>query len=107
FAASTNMKAITGLLAEFNHTLNSMVIEKYSDLKIAQVFDSETKAEIEKKSLMSNMSSAELDGAETDQPGGASSAEARPAEPKPDDNEPELDLGSAPKKDGDGPGGTG
>ena len=82
FAASTNMKAITGLLAEFNHTLNSMVIEKYSDLKIAQIFDSETKAEIEKKSLMSNMSSAELEGAETEQGGDVSSAPAEPAPPQ-------------------------
>jgi hypothetical protein len=74
FAASTNMKAITGLLAEFNHTLNSMVIEKYSDLKIALTFDAEKKAEIEKKSLMSAMGSAELEGGETEQPGGGEGA---------------------------------
>jgi hypothetical protein len=67
FAASPNMKAITGLLAEFNHTLNSTVIEKYSDLKIALVFDNEAKAEAERKSLMSQMSSEELAGGETEQ----------------------------------------
>ncbi len=86
FAASTNMKAITGLLAEFNHTLNSMVIEKYSDLKIAQIFDSQAKAEIEKRTLMSTMSSADLAGGETEQAGeGASGAPLPPAiEPKGD-----------------------
>ncbi len=67
FAASPNMKAITGLLAEFNHTLNSMVIEKYSDLKIELLFDNDVKAEIDRKSLMSQMSSDELEGGETEQ----------------------------------------
>ena len=74
FAASTNMKAITGLLAEFNHTLNSTIIEKYSDLKIALLFDNEVKAEIERKSLMSRMSSEELEGGETDQDEGGGGA---------------------------------
>ena len=106
------MKAITGLLAEFNHTLNSMVIEKYSDLKIAQIFDSEAKAEIEKKSLMSNMSSAELEGAETEQGGDVGSAPGPaaqpPAEGKPgSEADPEVPEPEDEGKDAEGKPGKG
>jgi hypothetical protein len=67
FAASTNMKAITGLLAEFNHTLIQLIGRKHATLKLESEFDEQVKVDIQKKSLMAKMDAAELDSGETDQ----------------------------------------
>ena len=69
FAASTQIRAITGLLAEFNHTLNQLIGRKFATLKLESEFGEDVKQDIQKKSLMSTMSSAELEGGETDQDG--------------------------------------
>ncbi len=67
FAASTQIRAITGLLAEFNHTLNSLIGRKYATMKLKSEFGEEIKQDIQKKSLMGKMGQSELDGGETEQ----------------------------------------
>jgi large repetitive protein len=67
FAASTQIRAITGLLAEFNHTLTALIGRKYATLKLKSEFGDDIKQDIQKKSLMGKMGQAELEGGETDQ----------------------------------------
>ncbi len=67
FAASTAIPAITGLLAEFNHTLIQLIGRKHATLKLESEFDEQVKVDIQKKSLMAKMSAGELEGGETDQ----------------------------------------
>ena len=67
FAASTVIKAVTGLLAEFNHTLMSMIVERYSDVKIEQVYDEAKKHEIQAKSLVERLGEGEAGAGETEQ----------------------------------------
>jgi hypothetical protein len=67
FAASTQIPAITGLLAEFNHTLIQLIGRKHATLKLESEFDEQVKVDIQKKSLMAKMDAAELDSGETDQ----------------------------------------
>jgi hypothetical protein len=69
FAASTVIAAITGLLAEFNHTFHSLVGRKFATLKFESEFDEAVKDEIQKKSLLTQMRADELDGTETEQDG--------------------------------------
>lgn len=61
FAASTQIRAITGLLADFNHTLHYLIVRKYATLKIEAEFGDEVKAEIQKTSLLSKMQESELE----------------------------------------------
>ncbi len=68
FAASTVIKAVTGLLAEFNHTLVSMIVERYSDVKIEQVYDEATKHAIQSKALVDKLGESEAGAGETEQP---------------------------------------
>ncbi len=67
FAASSTIKAVTGLLAEFNHTLVAMVNERYSDVKIEQVYDEGTKHEVQAKALVDKLGEGEATAGETDQ----------------------------------------
>jgi hypothetical protein len=67
FAASTKIPAITGLLAEFNHTLQSMMKAKHAGLVLVPEFDEAIKDAVEKKSLMPKMEDAELESGETEQ----------------------------------------
>jgi hypothetical protein len=67
FAASTVIKAVTGLLAEFNHTLVSMVVERYSDVKIEQIYDEGTKHQVQSKALVDKLGEGEATAGETDQ----------------------------------------
>ena len=69
FAASTQIRAITGLLAEFNHTLQSLIGRKYATLKVEPEFNEEVKQDIQKKSLMAKLGEGELEGGETEQDG--------------------------------------
>jgi len=68
FAASSVIKAVTGLLAEFNHTLVSMIVERYSDVKIEQLYDEAKKHEIQGKSLVERLGESEAGAGETEQP---------------------------------------
>ncbi len=67
FAASSTIKAVTGLLAEFNHTLVSMIAERYADVKIEQVYDEAKKHEIQAKSLVDRLGEGEAGAGETEQ----------------------------------------
>ena len=67
FAASTQIPAITGLLAEFNHTLQKRAPTKLPGAKLVPEFDEEIKNDVQKRSLMPKVGQAELEGGETEQ----------------------------------------
>jgi hypothetical protein len=66
FVASVSMRAITGLIAELNHTLHEMPIGGRGGLELAPLFDERTRGEYADAGTVSKMVEGEATPQETD-----------------------------------------